>query len=83
MSNIISKLIKSFDTEKGGFSARKLSAFAGVSTSVYITVILLPLSQQINALYAWLIFALLCLGIVTASQLIELKNSKKEDSKGQ
>jgi hypothetical protein len=79
--NIISNLVKSFSTEDGGFSARKLSAFAAVVTSVYITVKLLPKEVQIYALCAWLLFALLCLGLVTGSQLVMLKNGNSETKK--
>jgi hypothetical protein len=69
---------KSFFTDDEGASARKLSAFAAVAIAYYITVCKLPEVAQIDALYAWLLFALLCLGIVTVEQLIRLKNEKNE-----
>lgn len=78
---IINNIIKSFTTEKGGFSSRKLSAFAGVMTAIYVTTLLLPKSEQINALYAWLLFALACLGLIRIEQIIELKNGKSNDTK--
>lgn len=73
---IINNLINSFTTDKSGFSARKLSAFAAVIVAIYITVKLVPIAAQIDALYAWLFFALICLGIVTIEQIINLKNGK-------
>lgn len=77
MKKILSNLINSFTTDKDGYSARKLSAFAAVCVAIYITVKLIPVAMQIDALYAWLIFAGVCLGIVTIEQIINLKNGSK------
>ena len=74
MKDIITKLLASFDNHSLGYSGRKLSAFAGVLIGYYITCYKLPVDQQINALYAWLLFALLCLGIITFEQIIKFKN---------
>lgn len=68
------KIIASFDNSKDGFSARKLSAFAGVTVSVIATFRFLDTSTIIEGLMVWLCFALLCLGIITAEQVIRLKN---------
>jgi len=76
MRKIFNNLIASFTTDKDGYSARKLSAFAAVIVAIYITVKLIPIAAQIDALYAWLAFGLLCLGIVTVEQIINLKNNK-------
>lgn len=76
MRKIFNNLIASFTTDKDGYSARKLSAFAAVVVAIYITVKLIPIAAQIDALYAWLGFGLLCLGIVTVEQIINLKNNK-------
>lgn len=79
MRKAIIGLLGSFTTDKDGWSARKLSAFAGVATAVIITF-RLPINQFINAVYAWQTFALVCLGIVTAEQIINfifnIKNPK-------
>jgi len=77
MRKILSNIANSFTTEKDGYSARKLSAFAAVCVAIYITVKLIPVAMQIDALYAWLIFAGVCLGIVTIEQIINLKNGSK------
>ena len=79
MRKIFNNLIASFTTEKDGYSARKLSAFAAVVVAIYITVKLIPIAAQIDALYAWLAFGLLCLGIVTIEQIINLKNNKPNE----
>ena len=75
MRKIANKILNSFSTDKVGFSARKLSAFAAVLVSVIITMKKIPEIAMIDALYAWLCFGLLCLGIVTIEQIINLKNS--------
>ena len=79
MRKIFHNLIASFTTEKDGYSARKLSAFAAVVVAIYITIKLIPIAAQIDALYAWLAFGLLCLGIVTIEQIINLKNNKPNE----
>lgn len=79
MKKILSNLINSFTTDKDGYSARKLSAFAAVCVAIYVTVKLIPVAAQIDALYAWLIFAGVCLGIVTIEQIINLRNGSKQN----
>ena len=76
MKEIFTKLFNSLDNHTLGYSGRKLSALSGVITAIYITVKLLPIDAQLHALYVWLLFALLCLGIVTIQNVIELKNGK-------
>lgn len=67
------KILDSFKNIKGNYSARKLSAFVAVVTSIYITAKLIPATAQIDALYAWLVFAAVCMGIVTVEQIVNLK----------
>jgi len=74
MKKLFDNLIKSFTTDSEGFSARKLSSFAAVITAIYVTAKEIPQDAQIHALYAWLCFALICLGIVTIEQIIRFKN---------
>jgi hypothetical protein len=61
---------------KGEFSGRKISAFVGVLTAIYLTIFKIPLEHQLDALMVWLSFSLLCLGIVTVQNVIEFKNGK-------
>lgn len=68
------KLLKSFDNSKDGWSGRKLSAFAGVFVSAFITFKYIEPQYLIEAIMVWLCFSLLCLGIVTIEQIVKLKN---------
>lgn len=77
MKNFFTKLFGSLDTTTNGFSGRKISAMIGVLTAVYIAGWLLPEKDRIYAVYAFLIFALLCLGLVTVPQLIQFLSDKK------
>lgn len=72
----VTKLFASLDNHSLGYSGRKLSAAAAVGVGIYITAKELPAEDQITALYAWLGFALLCLGIVTIQNIIDFKNGK-------
>ena len=81
MKKLFQKLIKSFDNTKEGFSGRKLSAFVSIMTAIYVTAKKVPAEYQIEALYAWLGFALLCLGIVTIQNILEFKNGNRSESK--
>ena len=71
---LMQKIIASFDNSKDGFSARKLSAFAGVTVSIIATFRFVDTATIIEALMVWLCFALLCLGIITAEQVIRFRN---------
>lgn len=74
----IDNLIKSFTNDKGGFSARKLTAFALMVCVAYIHYNYVDLSIAVEVLIIDLSAVLLCLGLVTASNLIELKNGSKQ-----
>ncbi len=79
LRRLFNRIILSFENSKDGFSGRKLSAFAGVMMAVAVTLFYLAEKDMLSALYAWLLFALICLGIVTIGNLIELKNGKKDE----
>jgi hypothetical protein len=76
---LIHDLYYSFTNIKGkGFSARKLSAFAGLSVALYETA---KIESDVYRLYAiglLLLFVLLCLTVITGEQLIRLKSEKYE-----
>jgi hypothetical protein len=80
MKQFIKKLFASLDNYSLGYSGRKLSSLAGVMVGVYITVHEIPKTDLITALYAWLGFALLCLGIVTVQNIIDFKNGKENNN---
>lgn len=75
MKKIIQKLESTFDTTTKGYSSRKLSAFwaivvmGGVLTWKYGDK-----DNAVEMLTAWLVFGLLCLGIITVQNIINLKN---------
>lgn len=75
---MIKDLLNSFKNDKAGYSGRKLSAFIGVVTAIYLTIFKIPLEHQLDALMVWLSFSLLCLGIVTVQNVIEFKNGSNK-----
>lgn len=77
---LMKKIIASFDNSTDGFSARKLSAFAGVIVSIIATFRFVDVNTIIEALMVWLVFALLCLGIITAEQLLKFYKGKRGES---
>lgn len=81
IKKFILDIIASFRNDKDGASGRKLSAFAAVMTGIIITFRTLPSTEMYAALCVWLLFALVCLGLVTAGNLIELKNGKQPEKK--
>lgn len=78
MKQILNKLIASFDTYNKGFSSRKLTAFTAIVVAIYVTYTL-PLEMRLHALYSWQLLALLCLGIITAQNIIQFKNNNNID----
>lgn len=81
---IYRKILGSLNNGPDGWSARKLAAFYAVNFGAsYITVRLLPEKDAIYGLVAWLIFALLCLSVITAENIIKFRNGgdkKPKDS---
>ena len=81
---MINKLIGSFDNVKNqGFSARKLTAFALMLCIAFIHFRFVDNSNAIEALMIDLSGVLLCLGIVTAQNIIELKNNNNQQNANQ
>lgn len=77
MKKLFNNLFNSFSTNEVGWSARKLSAFAAVCVATYVTIRLLPKEFMIDAIYAWLGFALICLGLIRIEQFIDLRYGKQ------
>ena len=74
---MIKQLLGSFDNvPKQGFSARKLTAFALMLCIAFIHFRFVDKDNAIEALMIDLSGVLLCLGIITAQNVIELKNGK-------
>lgn len=72
-------LLKSFNTEKGGFAARKLTAFALMICIAYIHFKFVDITIAVEVLIIDLSGVMLCLAIVTGEQIIMLKNGTKKD----
>lgn len=75
--SVIENILKSFSTEKGGYAARKLTAFSLMVCVAYIHYYLVDSTIAVEVLIVDLSAVLLCLGLVTASNIIELKNGSK------
>jgi hypothetical protein len=78
MKTFITKLFSSLDNHSLGYSGRKLTALFSILMGAYITYAKLPIEAQLHALYAWQLLCVLCLGIVTAEQIIKLKNGSPD-----
>lgn len=78
MKNFITKIFASLDNHSIGYSGRKLTALFSILMGAYITAYKLPTEAYLHALYAWQMLCVLCLGIVTAEQIIKLKNGKED-----
>lgn len=80
MKKTIDNLLGSFDNVKNsGFSARKLTAFTLMLCIAFIHFRFVDINNAIEALMIDLSGVLLCLGIVTAQNIIELKNNKSTE----
>jgi len=84
---VIKKLAKfflsSFDNHSEGSSGRKLSAFAAVSTAVFLAYKHTDANNLNSVLITLLLFALFGLGLVTAEQLIKFVNAKNKKDENQ
>lgn len=78
MKKFIQDILGSLENTPGGYSGRKLSAFAGVITAIALTFLLAP-EYELHAIYAWLLFSLLCLSVITAEQIIKFRNGNNSE----
>jgi hypothetical protein len=78
MKRIINNLIGSFDTVKeNGFSARKLSAFALMVCIAFVHLKWVNHENVAEVLIIDLCGVLILLGLVTAQNVLDYKNSEK------
>lgn len=73
-------LYNSFKTTEGGFSARKLSAAAAVAAAMFITVKHTDATNLVAVLEVLLLFALLCLGLVTFGDLVSWRTGRTKET---
>ena len=79
---IIFNIFESLKLKEGGYSARKLSALQGAIMASIITIVAL-IYAYVNKepwifkvfLFTWLLYSLVCLGVVTVEQIIKLKSN--------
>ncbi len=76
IKNVISDLYNSLNTDKKGLSARKLSAFAAIVVAAKISLNHATPENADSLTNSWLLFGLLCLGLVTAAQLSQIKSGQ-------
>lgn len=75
-------ILSSLDNFSKGASANKLSAAAAVAIAIFITKHYVTNENVFDIIIVWLVFALLCLGIIVTRQLIELVQSYKGGNQG-
>lgn len=81
MKKVLRKLESTFDTTTKGYSSRKLSAFyAIVVMGGLLTWKYGDKDNAVEMLTAWLVFGLLCLGIITVQNIINFKNGTTTDT---
>lgn len=78
LTKIINNLVGSFDTEKGGFSSRKLTAFITVLCIIYIHIKFVDVSNSLDVLMYDMLFVLVLFGIVTSDQLYRFKKGTSQ-----
>lgn len=72
-SKFIHNIIDSLTTEKGGYSSRKIVAYIGLIFAGITSVKHTTADNAESILMTWLAFVLLALGLVTISQLVQLR----------
>lgn len=82
MKKIFFYFLASFDNFSKGASASRISACAGICSSIYITKRFTNPQNIVYVLIIWLLFSLLCLGIILFRQITELVNSYKNGNDG-
>jgi hypothetical protein len=83
LSTIIDNIKGSLYNNNQGYSARKLTALFSILMGAYITKYKLPADAYLHALYAWQLLALICLGIITAQNVLDFKNGKNDTPNNQ
>lgn len=82
MKKLFYYFLAAFDGFSKGASTNKVVAAAGVGVAIYITKRFTNDQNILSILVAWLLFVLLCLGIVLFKQVTELVNSYKFGNNG-
>jgi hypothetical protein len=81
LKDVINNILKSFDNDQGGFSARKLTAFWFVIVTTYLESKFVDISNLEIVISTNLLLVLLCLGIVTFEQIVKFRTGSTNDAK--
>lgn len=76
--NILDNLVATFNTQPGGFSARKLTAFITMVSIIYLHISYVDTINVVSVLAYDMLFVLLLFGIVTFDQLYKFKNNQSD-----
>lgn len=79
MRELLNKILRSFDSGPGGLSARKLTSFSINMVMIYLHLRWVDHENVVEVLIVDCCFVALLLGIVTAEQIIKLKNGAAEE----
>lgn len=79
MKKLFSDIYNSFFADDKGFSGRKLSGFAAVVIGALLTYKHGSPDNADALLITWLLFALMCLGLVTFQQILQFKGVNNEN----
>lgn len=77
MMKVINYVLASFEGEDGKLSYRRCSAFIVLYLISYLVLKGVKEANELQALYALIVFFLVLSGFITADQLIRLKNGEK------
>lgn len=82
MSKIFYYFMASFDNFSKGASSKKICAYAGIGVAIYVTKRHTDTTNAVMVNIVWLLFVLLCLGLVVFNNIIELIQSYKGGNNG-
>lgn len=82
LKKIFYYFMASFDTFSKGASANKISACAGIGVAIYVTKRYTSDDNITLVITIWLLFVLLCLGLVVFKNIVELVQSYKGGNGG-
>jgi len=83
MKGILTRLFNSLDTKNEGFSGRKLTALTLIFLAIYVhtSVDFHAKGVGLEFLITDVIGAFMCLGIITAQNIINFKKGDKDENK--
>lgn len=80
IKDIWNNYFQSFTGKEEGFLRRKMMAFAGVWTAAALSWKYCDISNANYIITAWLLFSLLCAGLVVFQDIVKLKNGNNTNN---